>query len=64
MYIDGHYVTVIKDEGRPTKMVLPRGLHKFRVVSEEKQAEGSAEIFILGGGGEQVLRIDIKKIKE
>ncbi len=61
VYVDDCYVSQIVDHKNPGKMTLLRGLHSFRVVSEKHNIEGTSQIFILGSGNAQTLRIDLIK---
>jgi hypothetical protein len=63
LYIDGKHICLIEDQKNPRKIVVLRGLHTFRVVSEKYNMEGSSQIFIIGTGKEQIIRIDLTKTK-
>lgn len=62
VYVDDVHTGQIEDINNPGKMLLPRGLHAFRVVSLKHNIEGSSKVFILGTGNAQSLRVDLKKI--
>ena len=64
VYIDDIPTNQITDLKSPVLMTVSRGLHSFRVVSEEHKMEGSSTIFTLGTGNEQHIPIDLLKKTE